>query len=74
LEIAVTAPAAGGRRLTTQLALAMQAALLVKHAPPAVADAFCATRLERDWMPTFGTLPHGADVAGIIAFARLEWG
>jgi len=73
LETAVTSPAVGGRRLTCQLALAMQAALLVKHAPPAIADAFCATRLERDWMPTFGTLPHGADVAGIIAFARLEW-
>jgi putative acyl-CoA dehydrogenase len=73
LENSVTAPALGGRRLVSQLALAMQAALLVRSAPPAVADAFCATRLERDWMPTFGTLPRGADAAGILSFARLEW-
>src|SRR6185369_13728962 len=31
LETSVTAPAVGGRRLTSQLALVMQAALLVKH-------------------------------------------
>jgi putative acyl-CoA dehydrogenase len=73
LETSITAPAAGGRRLTSQLALATQAALLVRTAPGAVADAFCATRLERDWMPTFGTLPPGADVAGILAFGRLDW-
>ena len=64
---------AGGRRLVTKLALTMQAALLVRHAPPWVADAFCASRLDGDWGPTFGTLPRGADAAGIIAFARLEW-
>ena len=73
LETSVTSPAVGGRRLITKLALAMQAALLVRHAPPAVADAFCASRLEGDWAPTFGTLPPGADAAGILAFARLEW-
>jgi len=47
-------------------------ALLVKYAPPAVADAFCASRLDRDWAPTLGTLPAGADVAAIIEFARLS--
>jgi putative acyl-CoA dehydrogenase len=73
LETSVTSPGSGGRRLITRLALAMQAALLVRHAPPAVADAFCASRLEGDWAPTFGTLPPGADAAGILAFARLEW-
>ncbi|MGD0604467.1 MAG: hypothetical protein ABSA53_12805 [Streptosporangiaceae bacterium] len=40
--------------------------------PPAVADAFCASRLDRDWAPTFGTLPAGADVTGIIEYARLR--
>ena len=74
LETSLTSPVSGGRRLTTQLALAMQAALLVRNAPPAVADAFCATRLEGDWAPTFGTLPPAADAAGILAFGRLEWG
>jgi putative acyl-CoA dehydrogenase len=34
-----------GRRIATRLALALQASLLVRHAPAAVADAFCATRL-----------------------------
>ena len=36
---------AQARALTRDLVLALQAALLVKHAPPAVADAFCASRL-----------------------------
>lgn len=53
----------------TQLALATQASLLVGHAPPAVADAFCASRLAGDWTPTFGTLGH-ADVPALIEFAR----
>jgi putative acyl-CoA dehydrogenase len=50
----------------------MQGALLVRHAPPAVADAFCASRLGRDWAPTFGTLPAGVDIASIIEFGRLR--
>jgi hypothetical protein len=36
-----------------------------------VADAFCASRLEHDWEPTFGTLPAAADCAAIIEFGRL---
>jgi putative acyl-CoA dehydrogenase len=35
-----------GRRVATELALALQASLLVRFSPPAVADAFCATRLD----------------------------
>jgi putative acyl-CoA dehydrogenase len=46
--------------------------LLVRHAPPAVADAFCASRLDGDWMLTFGTLHPGADIASIIEFGRLR--
>jgi putative acyl-CoA dehydrogenase len=68
----ISSPDHAGRRLVSDLALAMQGALLVKYAPPAVADAFCASRLDRDWAPTFGTLPAGADVAAIIEFARLR--
>ncbi|WP_327312894.1 acyl-CoA dehydrogenase family protein [Streptomyces sp. NBC_01235] len=56
----------GARRLVEQMALALQASLLVRHAPPAVADAFCATRLGGDWGYAFGTLPDGADVDGIL--------
>jgi putative acyl-CoA dehydrogenase len=39
---------AAARRLAQQLALAVQGALLVRFAPPFVADAFCATRLAGD--------------------------
>ncbi|MEV1065826.1 acyl-CoA dehydrogenase family protein [Streptomyces sp. NPDC050263] len=57
---------AGARRLVEQMALALQASLLVRHAPPAVADAFCATRLAGDWGHAFGTLPDGADPDGVL--------
>ena len=50
-----------------RMALLLQASLLVRHAPPAVADAFCATRLAGDWGHSYGTLPAGADVEGIVA-------
>ena len=36
---------AQARALVRDLVLALQAALLIKHAPAAVADAFCASRL-----------------------------
>ncbi|MFD7130695.1 acyl-CoA dehydrogenase family protein [Streptomyces sp. NPDC059894] len=57
---------AGARRLVEQMALVLQASLLVRHAPAAVADAFCATRLGGDWGYAFGTLPDGADLDGIL--------
>lgn len=56
---------ADARRLVEQMALALQASLLVRHAPPAVADAFCATRLGGDWGHAFGTFPDGADVDAV---------
>jgi putative acyl-CoA dehydrogenase len=52
------------RRLAGELALALQASLLVRHAPPAVADAFCAARLGGGGR-VFGTLPAGVDAAAI---------
>jgi putative acyl-CoA dehydrogenase len=67
----IKAPGLAGRRLVSKIAIAVQAGLLVRNAPPAVADAFCASRLEHDWEPTFGTLPAGADTAAIIQFGRL---
>jgi putative acyl-CoA dehydrogenase len=51
------------------MALALQASLLVRFAPPAVADAFCATRLGGDWGYAFGTLPGTADLDAILARA-----
>jgi putative acyl-CoA dehydrogenase len=53
------------RRLVERMALTLQASLLVRHAPAAVADAFCATRLAGDWGHAFGTLPKGVDTAAI---------
>jgi putative acyl-CoA dehydrogenase len=54
------------RRITGQLALCLQAALLLQHAPAAVADAFCATRLGGDWGAVLGTLPAGTPVAELV--------
>jgi putative acyl-CoA dehydrogenase len=54
------------RRLVERMALALQGSLLVRHAPPAVADAFCATRLAGDWGNAFGTLPKGTDTAALL--------
>ncbi len=53
------------RRLVERMALALQGSLLVRHAPAAVADAFCATRLAGDWGHAFGTLPKGVDTTTI---------
>jgi putative acyl-CoA dehydrogenase len=55
------------RRLVETLALALQGTLLVRHSIPAVADAFCATRLGGDHGYAFGTLPAGLDVNAILA-------
>ncbi len=66
LDAALQSPTeSGARRLTEALALALQASLLVRHAPPAVADAFCASRLG-DGGLQLGTLPDGADTAAVV--------
>jgi putative acyl-CoA dehydrogenase len=53
------------RVLVRDLVLALQAALLIKHSPHAVSDAFCASRLGGDAGGAFGTLPRGADIRAI---------
>jgi putative acyl-CoA dehydrogenase len=58
------------RRLVEKLALALQGSLLVRNGDPAVADAFCASRLEGDWGRAFGTLPSGIDAGAIVERAR----
>jgi len=60
---------AGARRLAERLALVLQGALLVRHGHPAVADAFCASRLGGDRGSAFGTLPPGLDLAAIVGRA-----
>ena len=56
------------RRIVEDLGVALQASLLVRNAPPAVGDAFCAARLG-DGGRTFGTLPSGVDAEPILSRA-----
>ncbi|MER5216793.1 acyl-CoA dehydrogenase family protein [Streptomyces sp. NPDC002838] len=58
------------RRLAERLALVLQGSLLVRYAPPEVADAFCAARLGGDGGAAFGTLPHSLDLASVVERAR----
>ena len=56
------------------MATLLQASLLVRFAPAAVADAFCASRLD-DALPAagraFGTLAPGLDTRGVVARAAI---
>ncbi|MFW6773873.1 acyl-CoA dehydrogenase family protein [Nocardioides sp. CPCC 205120] len=54
------------RRVVERMAFVFQGAQLVRHAPHAVADAFCATRLAGDWGSAFGTLPPGLDLDPVL--------
>ncbi|WP_275461829.1 acyl-CoA dehydrogenase family protein [Streptomyces noursei] len=58
------------RSLAERLALVLQGSLLVRHGTPAVADTFCASRLDGEWGHAFGTLPPDADLDGILGGAR----
>ena len=62
------------RRVAEQMALVLQGSLLVRHAVPAVADAFCASRLGGDYGHAYGTLPPGVDLAPIIERATPKVG
>jgi putative acyl-CoA dehydrogenase len=59
------------RRLTEMLVLALEGALLVRNAPAAVADAFCASRFA-GWSGTFGTVPATVDARAVVARAAAE--
>ncbi|TSD99684.1 DNA alkylation response protein [Skermania sp. ID1734] len=54
------------RRVVELMALVLQGTQLVRHGDPAVADAFCASRLGGDWGVAFGTLPTGVDTEAIL--------
>jgi putative acyl-CoA dehydrogenase len=58
------------RRVVETMALCLQGSLLVRHGAPAVADAFCASRLAGDGGLEYGTLPAGVDFEGIIERGR----
>lgn len=55
------------RRIVESMALVLQGAQLVRHGDHAVADAFCASRLDDDWGIAFGTLPTGVDTEAILS-------
>jgi putative acyl-CoA dehydrogenase len=60
-------PQFGARRIVEDLAVALEASLLVRNAPPAVADAFCATRLAGgSGGRVYGTLPAGVEAGAIV--------
>jgi putative acyl-CoA dehydrogenase len=58
---------AQARDVTERMALVWQAALLLAHAPAAVADAFIASRIDGEWGRALGTLPPGSDFGAILA-------
>jgi putative acyl-CoA dehydrogenase len=53
------------RALVREIVLALQAVLLIQHAPQPVADAFCASRLTGEGGAAFGQLPRGVDLRAI---------
>jgi len=62
------------RRVVERMALCLQGALLVRYGHPAVADAFCASRLAGDWGWALGTLPPGLDFEVIVERATPKVG
>jgi putative acyl-CoA dehydrogenase len=72
LEGALSVPDQGSaRRLVEQMALVLQAALLIRHAPSFVAEGFVAARLADPGL-AYGALPGGVDVEAILSRAFPE--
>jgi putative acyl-CoA dehydrogenase len=62
----------GARRLAERIVLAVQAGLLLRHAPAYVADAFVASRVAAEVGGAYGRLPAGVDCGAILARALVE--
>jgi putative acyl-CoA dehydrogenase len=63
---ALVADEVRGRELTERIALAVQAALLLRHAPHVVGDEFCATRLAGTGGRHFGAFAAGVPTRKIV--------
>ncbi|MEV7168055.1 acyl-CoA dehydrogenase family protein [Streptomyces sp. NPDC093224] len=63
---------ARARRVVERMALVLQGSLLLRWAPPEVADAFCASRLGGDWGTAFGTLPNLPALGAVVERARIS--
>jgi putative acyl-CoA dehydrogenase len=59
------------RRIVETVAITLQASLMERNALPETADAFCASRLEREGGRAFGTLPRTTRCKPILERARL---
>jgi putative acyl-CoA dehydrogenase len=57
---------ARARRIVELMAIVLEASLLIRHGDPAVAEAFCASRLDSGGGRSFGTLPPSSALAGIV--------
>ena len=57
---------ARARSLVVRMAVVLEASLLVRHGDPAVAELFCASRLQGDWGHTFGTLQPSGTFRDVI--------
>jgi putative acyl-CoA dehydrogenase len=67
-----------GRRLAASITVVLQAALLARHAPAAVSEAFCASRLDpaagagaSGPGAPFGMLPDGLDLPAVLDRSRV---
>jgi putative acyl-CoA dehydrogenase len=55
-----------GRRIVERMAITLQAALLMRHGDPSVAELFLNSRLGGDWGHTFGTLQPSSQFKSVI--------
>jgi putative acyl-CoA dehydrogenase len=63
-------PGAGdrdARRVAGGIAVALAAALLLRHAPAPIGEAYCASRLDGGSAGAFGELPASVDPVAIIS-------
>jgi putative acyl-CoA dehydrogenase len=68
-DLALPQQAYGARHLAERVVIAVQAGLLLRHAPDFVSSAFVASRMAREVGGAFGRLPQGVDCAKILARA-----
>ena len=58
------------RTVSQMMAIGLQASLLIQHSTNEVADAFCASRLEGNFVAAFGSLHHSTNFESIIERAH----
>jgi putative acyl-CoA dehydrogenase len=63
---------ARARQIVEAMAIVLEAALLIRHGPSAIVDAFCASRLEQSCGQNFGTLPSGLASEAVIELGRIS--